>query len=170
MAVQASYAINPDVGYLGMLAEPNSPHRIEAGTLQVPTGAARANPRPGDSLYYDTTANAWAVPTDAAESLSAAGILTYRADDVANVNSFVEFSDGDEIEVATMGVYWLLAGGAIERSGLVEWDRATPFDWNALARQTAITALRQFPIFSANRQAVAAAGIFKAAIGYGRVL
>ena len=170
MAVQSSYAVNPDVGFLGSLAEPNSPHRVEAGVLHVPSGAARANPRPGDSLYYDTTENAWACASTAAQSLSAAGILTYRADDVANVNSFVQYSDGDEIEIATMGVFWLIAGGAIERSGQVEWDIASPFDWNALSRQTGITALRVFPVFSANRDAVAAAGIFKAAIGYGRVI
>ena len=168
--IQQNYAINPDVGFNGGLAEPNSPHRIEAGRLHVPAGATRANPRPGDALYYDTGQNAWAVPTDAAQSRIASGILTYRADTVQTADSFVQFSDNDEIFVATMGVYWLVAGGAVERDQLVSWDRASPFDWNVAARAADHASIANVPVFSVNRDAVAASALFKAAIGYGRVI
>ena len=49
--VQQSYSINPDVGYPGQIAEPNSPKRIEAGVMRVP--AAGDTPRPGYAVYYD---------------------------------------------------------------------------------------------------------------------
>ena len=168
--IQQNYAINPDVGFTGGLAEPNSPHRIEAGRLHVPAAATRANPRPGDALYYSTAENAWAVPTSAAQSLAASGILTYRADTVQTAESFVQFKDDDEIFVATMGVFWLVAGGAVERDQIVSWDRASPFDWNVTARAAAHANIASVPVFSVNRDAVAAAARFKAAIGYGRVI
>ena len=169
--VQQNYEVNPALGFAGSLAEPNSPHRIEAGVLNVPSGTPdRANPRPGDALVYNATNSAWQVPTSAATSLRVAGILTYRADTVANASSILEFGDGDQIEVMTMGVIWLLAGGGITRDDLVQWDVATPFDWNVLTRPAAFANLVDLPIHSVNRQDAAAADLFKAAIGYGRVL
>ena len=63
-SVQQSYSINPDVGFAGQIAEPNSPMRIEQGILHVP--AAGTTPRPGYAVYYDTGNNAWALPTNAA--------------------------------------------------------------------------------------------------------
>ena len=62
MSLQRTYQINPEVGFPGQIAEPNSPHRIEVGYLHVDTGAARANPRPGDSVFYNDGQDAWQVP------------------------------------------------------------------------------------------------------------
>ena len=167
MVVQRSYSINPDRGFPGTIAEPNSMKRIEAGVMRVP--AAGDTPRPGYAVYYDATNNAWALPTNAATSLRASGILSYPADTVANAASIVEFKDGDEIEVITNGVVWLVAGGATERHQQVHWDRSD-FKWNTLARVTAVADMYTNPVESVNRVAVADEGLFKAAIGYGRVI
>ena len=120
--VQQTYDVNPDIGFAGSLAEPNSPHRVEGGVLHVPAAATRM-PRPGDELYYDTTENQWAIPTSAAQSLLVAGILSYRADTVANASSILEFADEAEIEIATMGVWWAVAGSAMEYGTICSWDR-----------------------------------------------
>ena len=110
VSVQQNYRINPSDGFPGVIAEPNSPHRIEAGILNVPTGATRANPRPGDSLRYNTTNNGWEVPSDADGQLVVGGILTYRQDGMATSTSVVQFDDGDEIFIVTMGVVWVIGG------------------------------------------------------------
>ena len=165
--VQQSYSINPDIGYPGQIAEPNSPTRVEAGTLFVPS--AGDPPRPGYAVYFDTANDGWRLPNNAATTLRASGILTYRADVVASATSFVEFSDGEEVFVVTMGVVWLTAGGATERHQQIEWDR-TDFKWNTVTRVSAIANMLTNPVESYNRQSVVDDGIFKAAIGYGRVI
>ena len=167
MTLQSSYTINPAVGFPGQIAEPNSPHRVEAGSMRVP--AAGDTPRPGYAVYYDTTNNAWALPSNAATSLRASGILTYRADVVANSSQQVTFADGDEIFVVTMGILWLVAGGATERHQQLHWDRSD-FKWNTLTRVTAVADMYTNPVECVNRQAVADEGLFKAAIGYGRTI
>ena len=166
-SIQQSYSINPDVGFAGQIAEPNSPMRIEQGILHVP--AAGTTPRPGYAVYYDTGNNAWALPTNAATSLRASGILTYRADGVANNSNILEFEDEQQIFVITMGVCWLVAGGATERHQQVHWDRSD-FKWNTLARVTAVADMYTNPVEALNNQAVADEALFKAAVGYGRVI
>ena len=39
MSVQQSYNINPLVGFPGLIAEPNSPQRVERGVINIPSGA-----------------------------------------------------------------------------------------------------------------------------------
>ena len=165
--VQQSYSINPTIGLPGQIAEPNSPLRIEAGILNVPTNGD--TPRPGYAVYYDTGNDSWQIPNNAATSLRASGILTYRADAVANATNMVEFEDGQEIFVVTLGVVWLVAGGNTERHNQVHWDRSD-FKWNTLARVTAVADMYTNPVEALNRQAVADNGIFKASVGYGRVI
>ena len=167
--VQQSYDVNPDLGFAGALAEPNSPHRVEAGYLNVPTGATRL-PRPGDALFYDTATNSWAIPTDAGESLLVAGILSYRADTVQNASSILEFSDNSEIEVATMGVWWAVGGSAMEYGSICSWDRGD-FRFDADARVTGIAAIVPWPMVCMQRGGVAANGdLFKLGLGLGRVI
>ena len=167
--VQSAYAVNPDTGFPGSLAEPGSPHRVEAGTLHVPSGATR-NPRPGDALYYDTTENKFAIPTDAAQSLLVCGILSYRADTVQNAQSILEFLDDAEIEVATMGVWWATAGSAMEYGTICSWDRSD-FQYDADARVTAIAEIVPCPMVCLQRGGVSADGdIFKLGLGMGRVI
>lgn len=167
--VQAAYSINPDVGFPGKLAEPNSPHRTEAGTLHVPSTATR-NPRPGDALYYDTAQDQWAIPTSAAQSLLVVGFMTYRADVVQNESSVLEFKNGDEIEVATMGVFWATAGSAMEYGTICSWDRAD-FKYDADARVAAVAAIVPLPMVCLQRGGVAADGdLFKLGLGMGRVI
>ena len=121
-AVQTNYEINPDRGFPGLLAQPSAPHALDSGILSVPTSATR-NPQPGDAVYYDATANAYAVPTSAAHSLAVCGILSYRQDTVADSDSIVRFVDGDEIEVAVLGGFWVTAGSAVEYNQLLTWDQ-----------------------------------------------
>ena len=168
MSVQLSYAINPDAGFQGLLAEPSSPHRTDSGVIQVGGSITRA-PRPGDAVYYNTTENAFEVPTSGAQSLLVNGILTYRKDQVANADSIVEFADGDEVEIITVGVIWLTAGGAVEYGNQVEYQRGD-YKWDAKTRVTAIADILPFPVFSVNRFASADTNLFKAAIGYGRAI
>ena len=167
--IQQSYGVNPDLGFAGSLAEPNSPHRVEAGILNVPSGQARI-PRPGDVLYYDTATNSWAIPTSTAQSLLVAGILSYRADAVQNASSILEFADNAEIEVATMGFWWAVAGSAIEYDSIVIWNRAD-FKFDTNARQTAVASIIQYPMVCKQRGGVSADGdLFKLAVGIGRVI
>lgn len=166
---QTGYDINPALGFAGKLAEPDSPHRVEAGTLYVPSGATRM-PRPGDALYYNTTQNQWAIPTSAAHSLLVAGILSYRADSVQNASSILEFADEAEIEVATMGVWWAVAGSAMEYGTICSWDR-TDFLFDADARETAIADVAPWPMVCMHRGGVGAASdLFKLGLGLGRVI
>ena len=169
MPVQTTFTVNPDVGFPGMIAEPASPTRIERGVLTVPSGATRANPRPGDSLYYNTTANGWQVPVNAADQLLVSAILSYRQDDVAGTDAILQYSNDDEIQIITMGVVWVIAGGASERGQnlVMQFD-----DWkyDNTARVTAVTDMHIVPITSFNVAVAADTNIIKAAIGYGRVL
>ena len=166
---QTGYDINPDIGFAGSIAEPNSPHRVEAGTLYVPSSATRI-PRPGDALYYDTTQDQWAIPTSAAQSLLVAGILSYRADTVQNASSILEFIDEAEIEVATMGVWWAVAGSAMEYDAICSWDR-TDFRFDTDARVTAIASIVPYPMVCKQRGGVTANGdLFKLGLGLGRVI
>jgi hypothetical protein len=169
MVIQRSYSINPPVGFPGTIAEPNSPTRVEVGTLTVPTGATRANPRPGDALYYLQSADAWQVPVNAADQLMISGILTYPADTVANAASIVQFSDGDPIEVITMGVVWVIAGGASERGDILVMQ-TDDWKYDETARVTTVANMYEVPTQNFNRSAAVDNAIIKAAIGYGRAI
>ena len=169
MSLQRTYQINPEVGFPGQIAEPNSPHRIEVGYLHVDTGAARANPRPGDSVFYNDGQDAWQVPITGPDQLAVGGILTYRADAVQNVNSVLEFSDNDQIFVVTMGVVWVIAGGGSERGNILTMQ-VDDWKYNNTARVTAITDMHEMPIENFHLTAVVDNQIFKAAIGYGRAI
>lgn len=178
MAVQRSYEINPERGFPGALARPSEPHALESGIIHVPANARK--PRPGDALYYDTAENKFAVPTDAAQSALVCAILSYRADQVANAESIVEYSDDDEIQFARFGTFWVKAGAAMEYGQRIAWDRAD-YAWDpvadpALAANPSIAtinallaALGRYPIVCVSRLPVAADGIAQAQIGYGRI-
>ena len=167
-AVQQSYSINPNAGFPGTIAEPESPHRVESGILRVPSGGT--NPQPGVSLRYDTGNDAWAVPTSSGESVRSTAILTYRHDEVANSGDVVQYVDGDEIEIVTMGVVWLAAGNALEYYQQVQWDRSSPFRWGTFTRAPGVVNMHENPVYSLNREAVVDGAVFKAAIGYGRII
>ena len=168
MAVQASYALNPAPGFLGAIAEPNSPHRLEAGILV--TGGGRTNPHPGDAMFYDISSNGWRTPDTAAESVRFTGILSYRADQVADANSFVEFTAGDEIQVITMGAFWLVVNAVVEYGSQLQWDRSSPYEWQSRARVTSLGSMHAQPVTARNRFASVADEIIKADIGFGRII
>ena len=168
MTVQTTYDINPGPGFAGGLAEPSAPHFIDSGVLHVPAGVTRF-PTAGDAVYWDTTENAFAVPTSAAQSILATGILTYRQDTVQTQAGATEFVDGAEIEVGIFGSFWVIAGGAVEWGNQLQWDR-TDYKWDALARVTAVTAMHIRPVEMASRQAGVDTSIVKARLGYGRVI
>ena len=166
--VQQSYSINPDIGFPGQIAEPNSPMRIQEGRLFVATGDSRQNPRPGDAVYWDNSNDAWRVANAAANQLRISGILTYRADIVASATNFAQYSSGDQIFVVTMGVVWVTAGGTVEQGNQLEFQ-TDDYKYDSLARVTAIANIVTKPIecFSVSG---ADNGVIRAAIGYGRVI
>lgn len=172
--IQTTYAINPGRGFVGSIAEPNSPMRIESGVLELASGDPRASAtpagaRPGDAVYYDNSANAWRVAHTAATLLLVEGILTFPSDTVANEDSFVVYADGAQVEVATMGVLWVTAGGASERGDILEMQ-TDDWKYDNEARETAIAQLVQVPIVNYSTVAATDGDIIKAAIGYGRVI
>ena len=130
---------------------------------------ARTNPRPGDAVTYDTTNDAWRVAHNAATQLAVSGILSYPADTVASASSIVQFESGDEIEVVTMGVVWVIAGGASERGAIIQFQTGD-FKYNSEARVTAIANIATTPIVNFSTTAAVDEAIIKAAIGYGRVI
>ena len=185
--VQQNYNINPTTGFIGDLAEPSAPHLSDSGVIHVPTSGRK--PRPGDAVYWNRTENAFSIPTDAATLRLVCGLLTYRKDQVASSTSVVEYSDGDEIEVAKLGAYWVKAGSAMEYEDRIAWDVAD-YQWDpdpitdfvadgsdltttqALANniKAILNEVGRYPIVCVSRLPVAASGIAKARIGYGRVL
>ena len=172
MVIQRSYSINPDRGYPGMIAEPNSPMRIERGVLNIPAAATRQLVRPGDSVFYNSGDNAWQVADNNPNQLVVAGILTYPADTVANADSELILASGAEVEVVTMGVVWVYFGGAVERNEQVHMAVGTgndAFQYVGVTRVTATADMYTHPIecyefLSADNT------IGKVAIGYGRAI
>ena len=77
MAFQDSYTVNPPVGMLGELARPNAPHDIIRGVFKHVTGGQSRLARPGDSVFWSTSADGWVLPNTAAESLTVGGIVTF---------------------------------------------------------------------------------------------
>ena len=170
MVVQRSYSINPPVGFPGTIAEPNSPTRVERGVLHIGASDGRdtGGARPGDALFWDTTNDAWRVAHDGGSVRSVAGFLSYPADTVANASSIVTFASGAEIEIVTMGVVWVVAGGNVERHNFLEFQQGD-YKYDNLARQTAIANLHTNPIECYSTSG-SDGDIIKAAIGYGRVI
>ena len=166
---QTGYDINPGLGFAGKLAEPNSPHRVEAGILHV-RAAQRACRGPATSFTTTPPRTSGRSRPVAAQSLLVAGILSYRADTVQNASSILEFADEAEIEIATMGVWWAVAGSAMEYGTICSWDRGD-FRYDADARATAIADIVPWPMVCMQRGGVAADGdIFKLGLGLGRVI
>ena len=170
-SIQQTYQINPAIGFPGELAEPNSPMRVEQGTLYLGAtdGRFALGARPGDAVYYDRTNNGWRVAYDSSSQLAIEGILTYRADAVAGGSDEVRLMNGDQVFVVTMGVVWIVAGGASERGAqlLMHFD-----DWkyDNLTRVTAVADIYRVPIQNFNTAPAVDNAIIKAAIGYGRAI
>ena len=169
MVIQRSYSINPDRGFPGQIAEPNSPMRIEAGVMHIESGAVRTNPRPGDSVFYNNGQDGWQVPITAGDQLAVTGIIGYPADTVANSDSIVQFSDGDEIEVITMGVVWVIAGGGSERGDILVMQ-TDDWKYNNAARVSATADMHEMPIQMFSRDPATDNNLVKVAIGYGRAI
>ena len=167
--VQSSYSINPEAGFPGGIARPTEPWSMDGGVIHVPSGAAR-KPRPGDAVYYDQAENAFALPTDAAQSLLTVGILSYRADTVQTAADLVEYKDGDAVQVGVLGTYWVTADEEVEYDDLLVWDRASPYRWNVATKPADFAGLYRLPIVCVSRKAVAAGKVAEARIGFGRVI
>ena len=167
--LQTNFAVYPARGFPGMIAQPGAPMVTDVGPLHVPTPGTSRNPRPGDALYYDTTEDAFAIPTTAAQSLIVCGILGFRQDHIGVAGSaVVEYEDEDQVQVIRVGSVWVTAGSAIEYNGLIAWDRAD-YKWDALTAPAAFANLVDFPIYCADRNASADNAITQARIGYGRI-
>ena len=122
MTIQDIYQINPQLGYVGAVAEDAIPAIIRRVPVQVPANGR--NPRPGDQVYWDRASNGAAAVTSADEQENAFGIVTYFEGQLgeilsskpsgANSDTFVEYKDGDWMPVVLVGSVWLLAGAALE--------------------------------------------------------
>ena len=168
MSVQNVFNINPEVGFIGQCSRPGSPKTSEAGILFVPTAATRF-PRPGDALLWDTTNDAWRVPVNAAQSLLVTALFTYRVDVVQAEDSTLTFRSGAQIEVATQGFYFVRAGGAIEPTSIVHWDRAD-YKYNASIRVSAIANIVPVPFVYHGGGAAADEDIIEVSLGFGRAI
>lgn len=167
MSVQTSYAINPDRGFAGGLAQPSAPHFVDSGRIYVPAGATRI-PRPGDPVLYDKDQNAFRLPA-ANERISVVGILSYRRDALQQTDGHVQFANGAEVEVAIMGGFWVEAGAAVEYGDQIVWQ-TDDYKWNPVARAAAIGEQHIRPIECASRKAASDGELIIARIGYGRVI
>lgn len=177
MTFQIQYDINLQRGYNGSLAEDAGPFQVDRVPAQVPSGGRI--PRPGDSVYWDSTNNGAATVTSGDQQESAFGIVTYfpgilgsRLSAVpsgANSDTFVEYADGDIMPVIVMGTVWLLSGGALEYGDQIV-QHSTDRDWvtGTNAQPSNLNVLIRSAVHCID-VSVADAGIFKGRIGYGRV-
>ena len=186
-SIQQTYSIYPEIGYVGTLAQPTSPHATASGLIHVPSSGDA--PRPGDALYYNRSENQFALPLSGSSAAAVAsrnavcGILGYRMDTVATEDDIVEYSDNDEIQFFVMGAVWIRAGTAMEYGDLLEWqtddrrwdvvNRTPVAGANIAAVITSVNAalneLGRYPIVCVSRDPVAAGGLAMAQIRYGRV-
>ena len=198
MPVQVDYGRYPEKGYLGDVARPAEPFAFDLGLAHVPTSGRK--PRPGDAVYYDTTANGFAVPTTAAQRTAVIGIVSYdpgvvsstlaSAPTDANSDQFVEFYDDDPIKICVFGTVWVRAGSAMEYGQVVQqdtystpdykWDPYTPdlsvpntFADLAAARAAvfAVVENSRSRVFECvNPTPVADSDLVQVRIGYGRIV
>jgi len=178
-SVQRDYRRYPDLGRIGDLVRPTEPHAFDLGLAHVPTNGRK--PRPGDSVYYDTNANGFAVPTSDAQRLIVCGIVSFdpgvvqgrlsAAPSGANSDQFVEFDDEDPIKVTVFGTVWVMAGAAMEYGQQIVQDSYTSPDWlyDPIAAPTTVAAIHSTAIFCVSPSPVAANGLAQARIGYGRI-
>jgi len=194
-SIQQSYSIYPDIGYVGVLARPTEPHATASGLINVPSSLARA-PQPGDALWYDSSSNRFRVPETDAHLKNVCAILGYRMDTVAEADSTVKFTDGEEIQFFIHGTVWVTAGTAMEYGDRLSWDKSDS-RWDVLPRPDvaianltgavnlalvnslknsvveaingALDDLGRYPVTCVSRDPVAVGGLAMAQIGYGRV-
>lgn len=160
---QSTYTINPGDGFVGDIARPNEPLAIVRGRLSVPTTGTPRRPRPGDALFWNSSSDNWILPTSDAQALAATGILSYRASAVANANQTIDFGNGDEVEIAQLGVIWLTAQGAIEPESMIVWNRANNA-WAALARVATVAAQPSMMVTALGSETIATGTVFQGRI------
>lgn len=133
-SVQTQYEINPDVGFAGGVALPEMPHAVTAGRALVDT-TYTTKPKPGDAMVYVRASNAWVTARDSDKHL-VRGVLSYRPDTVQDRNDDIEYENGDEIQVAILGGYWVNVNVAVSYDDPLVWDA----DERRFVRQTVDTA------------------------------
>ncbi len=170
MSIQRQYNRYQQLGIVGALARPNSPHIVERGQVGVEV-------RPGEGVYYDASTNRWIKPTNTATRLLVTGIVTFEQGTVqsavsggtpagANSDQELVFAAGSSVRIMTAGDIYLLAGAALERDGGLVFAQADN-DW--VAAPTATASLIASPRKSINviTDQVADGDIFIARIGHG---
>ena len=168
--LQRTFQRYPRTGIVGSLARPGEPFVTDVGRLHVPSASTR-NPRPGDMVYYDTSENAFAAPTSAAQILQTCGIITFR-DHVSQAQSTdVEYEDDEQVQVLRMGAVYVTAGAAVEYNALITQSviNSPDWQWDPLTVPANFGALVDFPIYCASTDVAAAGAVMVARIGYGRV-
>lgn len=173
--IQRQYRRYEQEGWPGALARPNEPHAFHFGLIDVPTGATRT-PRPGDPVYWDATAERYAIPTTAVQVEAVCGILVFDSGTVqgtldsvpsnANSDAFVEYKDNDSVKVGVMGTFYAIAGEALNYDVLVEWDIANyKWDVRATAQAAAHTALTGNTVANINAGLTQVIGLVNTAFG-----
>ena len=173
---QLNYQIYQQGLWPGMIAAPKAPFHIIKGLAQVPSAGRK--PRPGDSVYYDTTNSGWAFPTSAALRVTVRGIVVYDSATVpdtlaavptgANSDKFIEYDDGQLMKVCLMGIVAVTAGAVINPFAIV--NQLADFKFDPFTRPTAIASLHEAPIEYVGDDAAADDQIIPVAIGYGRAI
>ena len=143
MTIQIGFRYHEQEGWPGLVSRPKEPHFFHQGQIYVPAGG-RA-PQPGDPVYYDTTQNAYALPTTAAQVLQIIGVIGYDLGTLqsalatipANQESpvAVQYKNGDTIKVLLQGSIYGLAGAAMKYGNVLSWN-TTNYDYEVAADRT----------------------------------
>ena len=173
---QLNYQIYQQGLWPGMIAAPKAPYHIIQGRAQVPSSGRK--PRPGDSLYYDTTNEGWAFPTSAAQRILVRGICVYDAATVpdtlasvpsnANSDKFIQYDDGMILKVCLHGIVAVTAGAGIDPFEIVQ--QLADHKYDPFTRPTTVAAMHSAPIEYVGDDAAVDNQIIPVAIGYGRAV
>ena len=109
------------------------PYKIP-GIISVPTTGTPPDPEPGDAVYWDDSDKMFKLPTTAALSRQAVGIICTRKYETSET-----YSNGDQIEVLLQGFMVIEVGAASAFWNRMQWSHDDQ-KWDPVADPT-MTAL-----------------------------
>lgn len=179
MVIQSTYRSAYQAGWPGSLSRPESPYQMLFGRAQVPTSGIPL--KPGYGVLYDQGNDAWRLPTSTTEQLQVTGIVSVDQGSIQSAQSSigensdmaVEYEDGDELKICTMGNLWVVAGAELEYGDLAVWDynsaNTTSYQkWTVLTAPTTVAGLQVMGVQVVSPVTVSANGIAEVYISGGR--
>ena len=173
MAFQSQYAKYQQAGYPGQLERAGSPHGFDLGEAGVEL-------QPGWGVQYLSASNDWRIPTSAATRLLVLGIVSYDSATVssaltavpagANSDQVIKIADEAMIKIGVQGVFWAIAGEALEYGDLVVFDQGDDKDWIKLAKPAAFANLPKRGVMVVSPVAVASGDLVELSFGSGVIL